>query len=154
MKNIEAERKEIERLQQWIQDQKTPPKNPSDEVDVDGTAGVQDESGTSTPLGPITAKLWAERLSNMEMKERILFLENLDEVLPEIADVVLILQQLKPDEIAATLAQLVKESGKSAADAGKDSEGGKPKNLAARLVKAMMNAEKDAEKGTEKKVAE
>ena len=133
-----------------IQDQKTPPKSPIDGVDVDSTAGGQDESGTSTTLGPKTAKIWADRLSKMELKERILFLENLDEVLPEIADVVMILQQLKPDDIAATLAQLVKEGGKSAADAGKDSEGGKPKNLAARLVKAMMNAEKDAEKDTEK----
>ena len=137
-----------------IQDQKTPPKSPIDGVDVDSTAGGQDESGTSTTLGPKTAKIWADRLSKMELKERILFLENLDEVLPEIADVVMILQQLKPDDIAATLAQLVKEGGKSAADAGKDSEGGKPKNLAARLVKAMMNAEKDAEKGTEKKAVE
>lgn len=150
LENIKLERVAIERLQKSIQDQKTPPKSPIDGVDVDSTAGGQDESGTSTNLGPKTAKIWADRLSKMELKERILFLENLDEVLPEIADVVMILQQLKPDEIAETLAQLVKEGGKSAADAGKDSEGGKPKNLAARLVKAMMNAEKDAEKGTEK----
>ena len=72
LENIKRERVAIERLQKLIQDQKPPLKSPIDEVDVDNTAGGQDESGTSTPLGPITAKLWAERLSNMEMKERMM----------------------------------------------------------------------------------
>ena len=152
LKKIQEERAKIQELKQSIQEQTTPEKSPSDEVVVDSTAGGQDESGTSTTLGPKTAKIWAERLSKMEPKQRTVFVRNLDER-DGVANVVVILQQLKPDEIAETLAQLAKEDGESAADAGKDSEGGK-QDLAARLVTAMMKAEKDAEKDTEAKAEE
>ena len=152
LEQIKEEKALIEDLKELIVQQKNSAEPSSDNVADDSTRDARDKSGTDaqgasgapTPVGPKTAKIWAERWGKLELKQRTLFVRKLDEI-DGVADVVVILQQMKPEQIAETLAQLAKEDKESAADADKDSEGEK-QDLAARLVMAMMKAEKDAEK--------
>ena len=154
LERIQEEKAEIEKLKQDIQQGANPTPSPGKKASDDDTPDPQQAAETAKPVvGPQTAKIWADRWSELDPKLRTFYIKKLVEN-DGLADVIVILQLMKPAELAETLAQLAKEDEQSAPEGqGAAGQGTAPENgnqgLAARLVMAMMNTEKNTEKNTQ-----